>query len=422
MAPMGFRLGNFIVEPGTDRLAAVDGSGRTDLEPKTMAVLLALAEQPGRVVSSEELIHAVWHDRPMGENPVYKSIAKLRRALHDEVGESHYIETIPRKGYRLLVEPQPLPPPSPARRWRQVAGLAVLTLAGTGALLAGYGLHARPPEASEVNRGAAARLAAMPLETRQLYLLARAELRERRPGFADRMRRDAERVIAAAPDFAPGHALRAVACSFRVVDAHEPTAAEQVPAPTEVAEASGCARSSSGRALQLDPGSAEARAAAGFFSWVESRQCRAPCDERSLVDAAQAELEFAVRLDPSLPEAHLWLALLYQEHGDPAGAAAQAEAAVALDPLDPTATCNANRFLMARGERARVRERLVALTEGPSVPPCVYAQLVENAIATGDQDEAQRWARLLPGERAGRDALSSAPAHGPPTKLAGLAP
>lgn len=104
--PGDFQLGDFRVHPDSDRLSR--GDTRIDLEPKTMAVLLALAARPGEVVSSEELIRDVWHGRPMGDNPVYKAIAKLRRALDDETAEPRFIETIARKGYRLLVSPQPV--------------------------------------------------------------------------------------------------------------------------------------------------------------------------------------------------------------------------------------------------------------------------------------------------------------------------
>src|SRR5262245_37955197 len=106
MSPTGFRLGDYVVEPAADRLAR--GDLRVELEPKTMAVLVALAARAGEVVGSDELIRDIWHDRPMGDNPVYKAIAKLRRALDDEADEPRYIETIPRKGYRLIVKPEPV--------------------------------------------------------------------------------------------------------------------------------------------------------------------------------------------------------------------------------------------------------------------------------------------------------------------------
>jgi hypothetical protein len=79
MTPTGFRLGEFVVEPATDRLLHVDTGTRTDLEPKTMEVLVVLADHTGEVVSSATLINCVWHGRPMGDNPVYKAVAKLRR-------------------------------------------------------------------------------------------------------------------------------------------------------------------------------------------------------------------------------------------------------------------------------------------------------------------------------------------------------
>jgi DNA-binding winged helix-turn-helix (wHTH) protein len=119
MTPTGFRLGEFVVEPATDRLLHVDTGTRTDLEPKTMEVLVVLADHTGEVVSSATLINCVWHGRPMGDNPVYKAVAKLRRALHDDAAAPRYIETIPRKGYRLLVAPSPVavhdPRPRPAQ-------------------------------------------------------------------------------------------------------------------------------------------------------------------------------------------------------------------------------------------------------------------------------------------------------------------
>ena len=105
MTPTGFRLGEFVVEPATDRLVHVDTGTRIDLEPKTMDVLVALAARTDEVVSSSTLIECVWHGRPMGDNAVYKAVAKLRRALRDEATAPRYIETIPCKGYRLLVAP-----------------------------------------------------------------------------------------------------------------------------------------------------------------------------------------------------------------------------------------------------------------------------------------------------------------------------
>ncbi|MDX1385587.1 MAG: transcriptional regulator, partial [Thermoanaerobaculia bacterium] len=99
-----FRLGDYRVDP--DRLAIAHGSEIATVEPKTMAVLVALAERAGEVVSADELIEQVWEGRALGDNPVYGAVAKLRRALGDDAREARFIETVPRRGYRLAVAPE----------------------------------------------------------------------------------------------------------------------------------------------------------------------------------------------------------------------------------------------------------------------------------------------------------------------------
>lgn len=69
-----------------------------------MEVLVYLCRRPGSVVSADEIIESVWGGRPMGDNPVYKSVAKLRRALGDDANSPTYIETVAKKGYRLVAD------------------------------------------------------------------------------------------------------------------------------------------------------------------------------------------------------------------------------------------------------------------------------------------------------------------------------
>lgn len=95
-----FQLGEWLVEPALNRVSRQDVA--VHLEPKTMAVLVYLRQRPDEVVSAEQIIADVWSGRPMGDNPVYKSIAKLRRALDDDPARPSYIATVPKKGYRLI--------------------------------------------------------------------------------------------------------------------------------------------------------------------------------------------------------------------------------------------------------------------------------------------------------------------------------
>ncbi len=75
---------------------------RITLEPRMMEVLVALAERAGEVISAEQLLIDVWHGSFYGDNPVHKTIAQLRRKLGDDSRQPRFIETIRKRGYRLL--------------------------------------------------------------------------------------------------------------------------------------------------------------------------------------------------------------------------------------------------------------------------------------------------------------------------------
>jgi DNA-binding winged helix-turn-helix (wHTH) protein len=72
------------------------------IEPKAMEVLMVLADHAGQVVSREELLAAVWPGVVVGEEALTQSIIKLRRAFDDNPRSPSYIETIPKRGYRII--------------------------------------------------------------------------------------------------------------------------------------------------------------------------------------------------------------------------------------------------------------------------------------------------------------------------------
>ncbi|HEY5851941.1 MAG TPA: winged helix-turn-helix domain-containing protein [Lysobacter sp.] len=72
------------------------------ITPKSMAVLLVLIEQAGRVVSRDALMAEVWPDTLPTNDVVTQAITQLRKAFDDERGNPRYIETIAKNGYRLL--------------------------------------------------------------------------------------------------------------------------------------------------------------------------------------------------------------------------------------------------------------------------------------------------------------------------------
>jgi Tol biopolymer transport system component/DNA-binding winged helix-turn-helix (wHTH) protein len=79
------------------------------IEPKVMKVLLTLSAQQGRVVSKEELISTVWPDTFVSDDVLTRCISILRRITEDDPHTPHFIQTIPKVGYRLVAPISELP-------------------------------------------------------------------------------------------------------------------------------------------------------------------------------------------------------------------------------------------------------------------------------------------------------------------------
>ena len=95
-----FQIGDWFVEPSQGRLSRNGES--VAVEPKAMAVLVLLAKQAGDVVGPEEILASVWPDTSTSDAAIYQRIALLRRVMGDDSHNPRYIETVPRRGYRLV--------------------------------------------------------------------------------------------------------------------------------------------------------------------------------------------------------------------------------------------------------------------------------------------------------------------------------
>src|SRR5436305_11418928 len=100
-----FCIGDWLVFPRLNRL---ESNGRTvRLEPKVMQVLVCLAEQPGEVISKEQLLRTVWADTFVTDEVLTRAISELRRVFQDDAKAPHVIETVPKGGYRLIAPSMP---------------------------------------------------------------------------------------------------------------------------------------------------------------------------------------------------------------------------------------------------------------------------------------------------------------------------
>jgi DNA-binding winged helix-turn-helix (wHTH) protein len=95
-----FRVGQWLVQP---QLNLIQGpGGDTPVESKAMEVLVCLAKQVGEVVPKERLMQTVWADTFVTDEVLTNSIWELRKAFHDDAKNPKVIQTVFKKGYRLI--------------------------------------------------------------------------------------------------------------------------------------------------------------------------------------------------------------------------------------------------------------------------------------------------------------------------------
>jgi DNA-binding winged helix-turn-helix (wHTH) protein/Tfp pilus assembly protein PilF len=98
-----FAFGDWQVDPSRSLLTGDDGES-VRLEPRLMDLLLLFAGSGGRVLGKDEIAAATWGDRAIGDDTLAAAVSRLRRALGG-TRTRRYIETIPKRGYRAIVEP-----------------------------------------------------------------------------------------------------------------------------------------------------------------------------------------------------------------------------------------------------------------------------------------------------------------------------
>jgi len=133
-----FRVDGWLVQPSLNQISRNGTSVR--MEPKVMQVLVCLARQVGEPVSKESLLQEVWPDTFVTDDVLKRSISELRRALQDDARDPRIIQTISKRGYRLVVPRDPLhldkelpaqpstPPKRRARTWYFVTAGTVTVL------------------------------------------------------------------------------------------------------------------------------------------------------------------------------------------------------------------------------------------------------------------------------------------------------
>lgn len=97
-----FKVGEWWVRPELREMAK--GETRLKVEGRSLDVLRCLARHAPQVVSRERIIQEVWGEAYVGEEVISHAVWELRRVFDDDARDPRYIQTIPRKGYRLVAE------------------------------------------------------------------------------------------------------------------------------------------------------------------------------------------------------------------------------------------------------------------------------------------------------------------------------
>src|SRR5271169_3779867 len=136
--PRCVRFGSFSLDLKAGELRA--GSSAVLLQEQPLQVLRILIENEGALVSREEIRKRLWPNDTIVEfeHSINAAINKLRKALGDPVTEPQYIQTVARRGYRLMVPVEWVTPTGNESSTGEVSssadGAAVHTRSDPGAL------------------------------------------------------------------------------------------------------------------------------------------------------------------------------------------------------------------------------------------------------------------------------------------------
>ena len=95
-SPATFEFGPFRLN--ADRRLLLRDGEPVALAPKALETLLALVEQPGRVITKDELLQRIWGDAVVEEGGLTRNISILRKVLGEKPDDHQYIVTVPGQG------------------------------------------------------------------------------------------------------------------------------------------------------------------------------------------------------------------------------------------------------------------------------------------------------------------------------------
>lgn len=340
-------LGEWTVDPHANELVPQSGS-RVRLEARAMRVLELLHTHAGTVVTTEEILSEIWGRKVVSPHSVATVISELRKALGDDSRASRYIETIPKRGYRLATPTQAAVQSAP----RRVRSMTIAL--GAGAVLLGVvvlWVSLTVSEGTDASRAVESSVTAKYLQARQLW--------GRREHDATLQARDLlQQVIRENPEFAAAHAALAD------IYAHKTGDELGLPELETFREA----QRHLDRAQALDPNLAESYVTQALLDFFRDHQPR----------KALASIDFALAKDARFAYAWQTRAMLLSAVGEHAESLAAIERARELDPVSTSIGWDEVWFLYLAGESERALAAFDRESQS-SQPVYLYGALIEQS-------------------------------------------
>ena len=279
-----FAFGPFLLDTGRETL--FEHGVPVSIGSRALALLRALVEARGQIVSKSALMDAAWPNVCVEESNLTVQIAELRRRLRGSTDSEDWIATFPRVGYRFVGPLSIAEPPAPPG-------------------------HAQPP-ARLLFTEASTRRGAMNIEAYDFFVRGRVLLMHS-PSGNSLARTLLLKAIGLEPAFAEAHACLAISYCGAAVNYREAVDANQ-------ALGLACAQ----MAVSIDPNDPIAHRA---LAYVRTKQGH--------LDEAETELQIALRIKPTHPDILAYMTELRVLQGQPEDAIGWAEKALHLNPYPP---------------------------------------------------------------------------------------
>ncbi len=215
------------------------------------------------------------------------------------------------------------------------------------------------------------------MEAYDAYLVGRAFINARTPGYQNKAIAAFEKAIHLDENYAPPYAGLAIALGLGGGNDDWVAALEFALRAAETA-------------IELDPKLAEGHAALGLLLMPGAIDFG---DTENKLERAERSLRLALDLDPTLSNASNWLSSVLRQQGRGEEANAVLEQGLLIDPLSPILSANLSNRLRRLGELERAERLALRLTYLPEPPEFSYTSLSALYADAGEFDKALHWVK-----------------------------